>query len=229
MGIAKIKISPSIMAADFCSLKSEIAAIDEDLICSWHVDVMDGLFVPNMAVGLQDVIALRKLTALPIDVHLMVKYCDPIISLFAPYANLILIHPESTGNLNKSIDLILQHQCQAGLVINPDCEFLEEISSEATAAILPKLATIMVMTVRPGWCGQKFMAERLGVLKQAAALKATHPSLEIIVDGGINSNTISSAIAAGADVAVAGAAVFNTQADRCYNDNIVLLKECISV
>lgn len=200
--MVKIKIAPSILSADFSGLEKEIKKVEKagaDLI---HIDVMDGHFVPNITMGPLVVKAVRKVTKLPLDVHLMIKDPDKYIEAFAKAgSDIITIQVEASTDIARDIELIKKHGAQPGLVVNP------ETPIDTVYPYLDKIDMILVMSVYPGFEGQKFMPEVLPKIKQLRA----KTSIDIEVDGGINLDTAPLAVAAGANVLVAGSAIFYSE------------------
>ncbi|OGC08585.1 ribulose-phosphate 3-epimerase [candidate division WOR-1 bacterium RIFOXYA2_FULL_36_21] len=199
-----IKIAPSILSADFKNLEKEINKVEEagaDLI---HIDIMDGHFVPNITIGPLIVKACRDVTNLPLDVHLMIENPDRYIPSFAKAgADIITIHVEASKNLDEDIALIRQNNVKPGVVINPPTP------ADKVFDILTKIAMVLVMSVNPGFEGQSFMPEILPKIKQLREeIKKRKLNVDIEVDGGINLKTASKAVNAGANVLVAGSAIF---------------------
>lgn len=198
-------ISPSILSAHFARLGEEAAAVLKAGGDNLHFDVMDNHFVPNLTIGPLVCNALRDfgITA-PIDVHLMVQPVDRLIVDFAKTgATSITIHPEATDHLDQSLALIREQGCLAGLALNP------ETPLTCLDNRLDKLDIILVMSVNPGFAGQKFMTESLTRLKQIRSrINQTNRTIRLAIDGGINLETIYSAAEAGADTFVAGSAIF---------------------
>ena len=200
----KIQISPSILSADFSQLGNEIKRLEvcgADLI---HVDVMDGHFVPNLTIGPPVIKALRKYTKLPFDVHLMI---DPVHKYIKEYAkagsDIITIHPESTENLKSSIKEIKDLNKKAGVSLNPDTP-IETILND-----LNDIDLILVMSVFPGFGGQKFMPEVLKKIDELSKLRTKNNfNYKIEVDGGIDFSNSKKAIEAGADILVSGTTIF---------------------
>ncbi len=214
-----VKIAPSILASDFSRLGEEVRAISAAGADYVHIDVMDGHFVPNITIGPEVVAALRPHSDLPFDVHLMISPVDPFIEGFAKAgADIISLHPEAGAHLHRSLQLIKGLGKKAGVVLNP--------ATPVTVVdhVLEDVDLILVMSVNPGFGGQKFIP---GALKKLAALRRkideTGRSIELEVDGGINFETAPQAIAAGADVLVAGTATFKGGPDA-YGANIKRLR-----
>lgn len=201
-----IKIAPSILSADFARLGEEIRAIEDAGADYVHVDVMDGHFVPNITLGAPVVKSLRSCTRLPFDVHLMIDNPDQYIADFADAgADLITVHQESGAHLHRTIQLIKSLGCRAGVSINP----ATPVSS--LDVILEDLDLVLVMSVNPGFGGQGFIPSSLAKI---AALRSEIDrrglDIELEVDGGVKPDNIAEIAAAGADVFVAGSAVFNS-------------------
>ncbi len=211
-------IAPSILSADGGRLAEEIQSVEKAGADWIHVDVMDGHFVPNITMGPAIIGALRKATGLPFDVHLMIRNPDDYIESFAAAgADFITVHVEASTHLHRTIELIKKAGKKAGVSLNPatPLNVLEEI--------LPELDLLLIMSVNPGFGGQKFIDASLAKIRKAAALMAgldRKPLLE--VDGGVNLHNIASIARAGADVLVAGAAVFGT---HDYATTIAALKK----
>ena len=215
----KIKISPSILSADFSQLGNEIKRLEDggaDLI---HVDVMDGHFVPNLTIGPPVIKALRKYTKIPFDVHLMIS---PVHKYIKDYANagadIITIHPEATENLNESINHIKKFKKKVGVSLNPNTE-IKVINN-----YLDKIDLVLIMSVYPGFGGQKFMPEVLDKIKELKNIKKNkNYKFDIEVDGGINFSNYKSVIEAGANILVSGTTIFKeNQGD--FGKNIEILK-----
>jgi ribulose-phosphate 3-epimerase len=215
----KIKVSPSILASDFSKLGDEVAAIAKAGADYIHVDVMDGHFVPNISMGPSIVKSVRGKTSIPFDVHLMIDPIEPYIDDFIKAgADIISIHPEANDNIEKCIDKIKSNNVKAGLAINPDTNW------EVVIPFLDKLDMIVVMSVHPGFGGQKFIPSALEKLKLLRKkIDETHPHIELEIDGGVNFDNIESILKAGANVIVAGTTTF-TGGEIEYANNISKLR-----
>jgi ribulose-phosphate 3-epimerase len=215
----KIKVSPSILASDFSKLGDEVAALAKAGADYIHVDVMDGHFVPNISMGPSIVKSIRGKTLIPFDVHLMIDPIEPYIDDFIKAgADIISIHPEANDNIEKCIDKIKSNNVKAGLAINPDTNW------EVVIPFLDKLDIIVVMSVHPGFGGQKFIPSALEKLKLLRKkIDETHPHIELEIDGGVNFDNIDSILKAGANVIVAGTTTF-TGGEKEYANNISKLR-----
>jgi ribulose-phosphate 3-epimerase len=214
-----VRIAPSILAADFARLGEEVRAIDKAGADFIHVDVMDGHFVPNLTIGPVVVQALRPHSKLPFDVHLMISPVDAYVQEFAVAgADIITVHAEAGPHLHRTIQLVKSLGKQAGVALNP------ATPAEAVRHVLAEVDLVLVMSVNPGFGGQHFITPQLDkvrILKRMIEESGRTIALEI--DGGINEETAARAVAAGADVLVAGTAVFSGGANR-YSDNIRRLR-----
>ncbi|HWT07609.1 MAG TPA: ribulose-phosphate 3-epimerase [Roseomonas sp.] len=201
-------IAPSLLAADFARLGEEVDAIAAAGADWLHLDIMDGHFVPNISFGPTIVKALRKRSAMPFDVHLMIAPADPYLAAFAEAgADLISLHPEAGPHLHRSLQTIRALGKKAGVVLNPATPV------DAVAHVLDLTDLILVMSVNPGFGGQSFIDSQLGkIATLRQMIDASGRSIHLQVDGGVTAKTAAPCIAAGADVLVAGTAVFG-QAD----------------
>ncbi len=202
-----VKIAPSILAANFTRLGEEIAAVERGGAAYIHVDVMDGHFVPNISIGPFVVEAVRRVTALPIDCHLMIENPDKYISEFARAgATMISVHPEATYHLHRTIDYIHQVGCRAGVVLNPATPLA------AIEEIVRDVDYVLLMSVNPGFGGQRFIMSALDKLRRLRALLQLRGSqAQIEIDGGITADNASAVVEAGAEILVAGSAIFGTK------------------
>ena len=200
----KIKISQSILSADFSQLGNEIKRLEEAGADMIHVDVMDGHFVPNLTIGPPVIKRLRNCTKLPFDVHLMISPVHKYIEDFAKAgADIITIHPEATDNLNESINLIRKLNKKIGVSLNPDTK-LSVIEN-----ILDQIDLVLIMSVYPGFGGQKFMPEVIEKIKNLKKIKEEKKlNFDIEVDGGINFKNSKIVIEAGANILVSGTTIF---------------------
>lgn len=197
----EIKISPSVLAADFANLESELKKCERAEMI--HLDVMDGHFVPNISIGIPVIAALRKVCSKTFDVHLMISHPKKYIKDFADAgADIITFHAECEDNIEETISEIAACGCKAGLAVKPNTP------ADAVYPYLDRLSMVLVMTVEPGFGGQSFMESTMPKLAQ---IRRKAPEIDIQVDGGINPETIKTAAAAGANVFVAGSAVFKSE------------------
>ena len=215
----KIQISPSILAGDFSKLGSEIKKLEDGGADMIHVDVMDGHFVPNLTIGPPVIKSLRKYTNLPFDVHLMISPVHKYIQNFSEAgADIITIHPEATKNIKDSVDLIKSLGKKVGLSLNPDTQ-IETIEKH-----LKDINLVLVMTVYPGFGGQKFISKILDKIKSLKKIKdEKNLNFEIEVDGGINFENNKLVIDAGANILVSGTTIFKDN-NGDIKKNIELLK-----
>ncbi len=197
-----IKISPSMLSADFANLEKDLKRCEEagsDLI---HLDVMDGHFVPNITIGAPVIKAMKKVSNVPFDVHLMISEPLKYIKDFADAgADIITFHVESDSDVNETIDKIIECGCKPALSVKPNTPI------DAVYPYVDKLAMVLVMTVEPGFGGQSFMADMMPKIEK---LRADYPNLDIQVDGGVNTETVKTCAKAGANIFVAGSAVFSS-------------------
>lgn len=218
LGPIMMKIAPSILSADFARLGDEIKAIEQGGADYVHVDVMDGHFVPNITIGPLVVDAIRPVTGLPLDVHLMIENPGQYIPEFAEAgADIIVVHAEADRHLHRTVQLIKSLGKKAGVSLNP------ATSLSALDMILPDLDLVLLMTVNPGFGGQSFIPSCLPKIKQLRQrIDELGLNIELEVDGGVKVDNIAEIAAAGADVFVAGSAVFNSSD---YGATITQLKE----
>ena len=217
--MASVKISPSILSADFSKLGKEIQDLEKAKADLIHIDVMDGHFVPNITIGPEVINKLRKYTSLPFDVHLMISPVHNFIKNFADAgADIITIHPEATDDLVGSIKKIKLHNKKAGVALNP------ETSVDKVLPVLNLIDLVLIMSVNPGFGGQKFMKETLSkvrILRKEIDSKKLKTQIEI--DGGINFENSKIAIQAGVDILVSGTTIFKENGGD-LKKNIQLLR-----
>jgi ribulose-phosphate 3-epimerase len=217
----KIQISPSILSADFSQLGNEIKRLEEGGADMIHVDVMDGHFVPNLTIGPPVIKALRKNCSLKFDVHLMISPVHKYIEAFADAgADIITIHPEATDSLKESIIKIKSLNKKVGVSLNP------ESNIDLIKNLLDEIDLVLVMSVNPGFGGQKFMPEVLDKIKELKKIQAEkNINFDIEIDGGINFDNCQLAIEAGANILVSGTTVFKSNnGDIKKNINLLKLK-----
>jgi len=214
-----VRIAPSILSADFAALGNEIEALTSAGADWIHVDVMDGHFVPNLTIGPMVVKALRKHSKLPFDVHLMITPVDPLVPAYADAgADVISFHPEAGPHIHRTIQLIKSLGKKAGCVLNPATPLA------AIENVLGDLDLVLVMSVNPGFGGQAFIESQIAkIAALRKAIDALGKPIALEVDGGVNVETARRCIAAGADVLVAGTAVFSGGAGK-YASNIQALR-----
>ena len=210
-----VKISPSVLTADFLTLKDDIERLEDAGADMLHLDVMDGIFVPNISFGIPVIKSIKKHTSLPLDVHLMIDRPHRYIKQFAEVADLLGFHFEAGSEVAKTLKEIRDLGCKSCLTIKP-CTEPQEIFE-----FLPLCEMVLVMSVEPGFGGQKFMSQALSKLT-ALREEITRQGLDIMleVDGGINAETAPQAVRAGADVLVAGNYVFSAEDMKATVENI---------
>lgn len=201
-----VKIAPSILSADFANLERDIKLVEEKGADYIHVDVMDGQFVPNITLGANIVSAIRPVTKLPLDVHLMIVEPERFIPDFAKAgSDIITVHAESTVHIHRAMQMIKNEGVKAGVVINPGTPV------SVIEHVLPLADLVLIMTVNPGFGGQAFISECLTKVEQLDVLrKEKGYTYEIEIDGGVDNKTAKSCVDAGADVLVAGSYVYNS-------------------
>ena len=217
----KIQISPSILSADFSQLGNEIKRLEEGGADMIHVDVMDGHFVPNLTIGPPVIKALRKQCSIKFDVHLMISPVHKYIEAYADAgADIITIHPEATDNLEESISKIKSLNKKVGISLNPESKL------DLVTNYLNKIDLVLIMSVNPGFGGQKFIPEVLNKVKKLKEIKSKkNMKFDIEIDGGINFDNYQSAIEAGANILVSGTTVFESNnGDIKKNINLLKLK-----
>ena len=214
-----VRVAPSILAADFARLADEVRAVEAagaDLI---HIDVMDGHFVPNLTIGPGVVAALRPHTALPFDVHLMISPVDLMVPAFAEAgADIITVHPEAGAHVHRTVQLIKSLGKRAGVALNPGTP------ADAIENVLDDIDLVLVMSVNPGFGGQKFIASQVDKIARIRdMIAASGRPIDLEVDGGITRDTAPTVIDAGATMLVAGTAVFSGGSEH-YGQNITALR-----
>jgi len=203
-GTQRIELAPSILSADFAHLATQVQAAAEGGAAVIHVDIMDGHFVPNITIGPPVVRSLRKTTGLPLDCHLMIENADQYIPDFTEAgADWISVHQEACRHLNRTLHLIRDHGARAGVVINPATPV------ETLSEVLDIVDYVLVMSVNPGFGGQKFIPGSVHKIRKLSELRAQRGlSYRIEVDGGVALDTVTEVVRAGAEILVAGNAVF---------------------
>ena len=220
MRMSGVRIAPSILSSDFAHLADEIAAVEQAGADLLHVDVMDGHFVPNLTIGPPIVESIRKVTSLPLDCHLMVTNPDDFIDEFAQAgANYITVHVETCPHLHRTIQFIKEKGLKAGVTLNPATSLV------TVEEILPDVDLLLIMSVNPGFGGQRFIPGALDKIRRARALiDGTGLPILLEVDGGVKVDNAGAIAAAGADILVAGSAIF--EAPGCdYKNTIARMRE----
>lgn len=214
-----LKIAPSILTADFGRLADEIAAAEAGGADMIHLDVMDGRFAPNITFGSTVVAAVRQVTALPLDVHLMIEEPERFIQTFAQAgATSITVHFEATHHLHRTVQAIVDAGCRAGIALNPSTPI------EALREISPFVDLVLVMSVDPGYGGQQFIQTSTSKLRRVRKLlNEFNPTCDLEVDGGVGVENIGDVVRNGANVIVVGSGVYNKE--RPISENLTLLRQ----
>ena len=201
-----IELAPSILSADFAQLGAQVRAASQGGASIIHVDIMDGHFVPNLTIGPPVVKSLRRVTSLPLDCHLMIENADEFIPVFADAGvNWMSVHQEACRHLNRTLHLIKSHGCMAGVVINPATPV------ETLSEVLDIVDYVLVMSVNPGFGAQKFIPSTMHKMRQLAEIRSQRGlNYRIEVDGGVALDTIANVVRSGAEILVAGNAVFGS-------------------
>lgn len=201
-----IELAPSILSADFARLGEQVRAAAQGGASIIHVDIMDGHFVPNLTIGPPVVKSLRRVTDLPLDCHLMIENPDEFIPVFAELGvNWMSVHQEAVRHLNRTLHLIKSYDCQAGVVINPATPV------EMLSEVLDMVDYVLVMSVNPGFGAQKFIPSTLHKMRRLAEIRSQRRlSYRIEVDGGVAPDTVADVVRSGAEILVAGNAVFGS-------------------
>jgi len=218
MAKSTVRIAPSILSADFARLADEVARVEAGGADLLHVDVMDGHFVPNLTVGPPIVEALRKVTKLPLDVHLMITNADAYIKEFADAgADYLTVHVEACPHLHRTVQAIKERGVKAGVTLNPATPL------GSVEAILPDADLLLIMSVNPGFGGQSFIPSSLQKISQARAMIERLGSRALLeVDGGVKVENAAQIVAAGADILVSGSAIFSS---RDYGATITAMRQ----
>ncbi len=205
-----VEIAPSILAADFARLGEQIRAVEEGGAALLHCDVMDGHFVPNLSIGVPVVASARKVTSLPLDVHLMIENPDAFIPAFAAAgANVILVQQEACIHLDRTLNLIREHGLQAGVVLNPATPL------DTVEEVLDLCSSVLIMSVNPGFGGQSFIPRSLDRFRRMEEIRRRRGlDFVIEVDGGITMDNVQEVVRAGVRRIVAGSSIFHTPDPR---------------
>ncbi len=216
----KIRLAPSILTADFGRLAEEVRAAEAGGADLLHLDVMDGRFVPNITFGPMVIRALRQVTDLPFDIHLMIVEPERHLEAFAEGAETVNVHVEVSPHLNRTLEAIRRLGCRAGVCINPATPFA------AIEEVLPDLDQVMVMTINPGWGGQTMIPSQLDKVRRIrTALDEADLLASVEIDGGVKVGNARQCVAAGADVLVCGSSVFN--GDAAIGENLAALRQAV--
>ena len=199
-----VKLAPSILAADFWHLAEQVQAAEEAGANRFHIDVMDGRFVPNITLGIPIVEAMRRGTSLPLEMHLMIQEPERYVEAFIQAgADIVIVHQEATPHLHRTVQLIKSHAKKAGVGVNPSTP------TATVEDIIGDLDLLLIMTVNPGFGGQRFITSMLPKIQRARhLLQQCNVHCELEVDGGVDAQTAPLAVSAGAEVLVAGTAIF---------------------